>query len=201
MTEEPMPQKQVEVPIVLGGEDDGDFYLLLWHRFLRHLAVLHMLDADGYQLFDMFVVGAVVDLAALATEADQPRGAQDAQVVRNRRGTHVDGLGEVIDAELLALDQRPQQQDPTRIAKNLEKLGHGRRLFAVCGCRRLEQRLVGVGEGAFAGWHPILLDNWGGNSTSSEFARSTSAFLGHMNRYADVKRIWRCLLYTSPSPR
>jgi hypothetical protein len=73
--------------------------------------VLDVTDGLFEQLPHVVVVQVVDDLATLAATDDQPEMTQHPQLMRDRRGLHADGVGELADS-LPAASQPTQDPHP-----------------------------------------------------------------------------------------
>ena len=80
-----------------------------------------MFNAHRNYRVDMFIGKRVVDVLALAARPDEPRLAQNAQLVRDRRLRHAERRSNVADAKL-AFVQNVKYLDPRAVAEYLEQL-------------------------------------------------------------------------------
>jgi hypothetical protein len=74
------------------------------------------------QVGQVMVEEAVVGVAAVAADGDEPRLAQQPQLVRRGAVRHPDLRGEVLD-RALTVQQRPQQPQPAGRAERAHRLG------------------------------------------------------------------------------
>ena len=109
-----------------------------------------MLESLIDELDDVVVVERIPGLFALLAELDEAGRTQDAELVRDGRLTHLQGLGDVADAHLLFGCEQRQELDARPVAENLKKLREPQARLIVEAVQERILDFIGMGVMDFA---------------------------------------------------